>query len=92
MAEIKTTTGKKRGRPRKVKVEPTPKPAEMPTVQPTPPQVKDVIPPSPICYKEEIIFLGKKVKRLNDGKDTDLEFHCGVNDGTTAHFDKKLFI
>jgi hypothetical protein len=45
----------------------------------------------PIVYKEEIVVLGKKVKRLHDGRDTDLHFHCGVDDGTTAHFDKELF-
>lgn len=45
----------------------------------------------PIIYKEEIVVLGKKVKRLNDGRDTDLQFHCEVDDGTTAHFDKELF-
>ena len=44
-------------------------------------------------YKEEIIVAGKKVKRLNDGRDYNQFFHCSVNSGEyTGHFEKELFI
>jgi len=67
---------KKRGRPKKVAETSEPIPLEANT---------------PSYYKEEIVVLGKKVKRLNDGKDTDLQFHCSVNGEYTEHFDKSLF-
>jgi hypothetical protein len=34
---------------------------------------------------------GKEVTRLNDGQDTEYEYHCRVSDGTTAHYKKNLF-
>lgn len=77
---------KKRGRPRKIDKEVK---AEEPKAE-EPKTLETPIPET--CYKEEIVVLGKKVKRLNDGKDTDLQFHCSVNDGEyTAHFDKESF-
>jgi len=73
---------KKRGRPKKVVETSEPVPLEVPPIP------KSETSP---CYKEEIVALGKKVKRLNDGRDTDSQFHCSVNGEYTEHFDKDLF-
>jgi len=55
--------------------------------------VQVVKPEQPVCYKQEIMVSGKRVIRLNDGRDTDSQFHCAVNNGEySAHFDKSLFI
>jgi len=41
--------------------------------------------------KTTITWNGKTITRTDISKDTDTDYWCSVNDGTTAHFPKKLF-
>lgn len=83
-----------RGRPKKIKVEEV-KVDGQPAVEMTPTELDAEM--APTLAEESAVKSMPEVNGvqvlaiLNDGRETETEFHCALANGTTAHVSKKLF-